>query len=622
CPLDTPMAGAVVTDFLLCQAPNDANKCAENTDLPGVYVMNPETQCNIVYESCDEFTPLGMALGLSPGQVVEVVDDALCALSVPEAVQLFTCEAGSNLGEGALVTNEQLCDALVEDVVQCEVGTTLEGVIVAAEDAATCDLAVPPVVMCPIDIENPMSGAIVTDMRLCNAPTDAIKCPALNPDNTPTDLPNVYVMNDNAFPAQCNIVYPTCDNTTPVGVALGLTPGQTIEVVDDAICQLPFEACGADTLLGSEAIVTDAQLCNATTDAVKCGEGTEFAGFYVMEGMEDQLCDLNLNIPTTTTCQNDDPLPQSLGIPGNEITVLTGGEEVCQTSAVTICAENTNLAGAVVTDVALCDAITETTGKSDLEICEFCINLSTQSSQSGQQVLELGNATNAYVNEGNDLQGAWGICSEENPVTTFKGLIDAHLTGDNNDEVTGLWQGLVEQNGDVIIGCMEAAEFGGTEIATLNVTKETPGCFVDISPGPGTELVDCISSPIEIPIIDAFEPNLFDITVTGNNVNPSNFLGSNDGVLVTLDQGSFDVSEEASSNLIIGGPIPIPQIPEDEVPDDCQEISPMISGGPFNTGVEDGGIFFCVIYSDECSGTINQGDNLECTIENYLLVIQ
>ncbi|MGD1834630.1 MAG: hypothetical protein ACPKQO_02790, partial [Nitrososphaeraceae archaeon] len=125
--------------------------------------------------------------------------------------------------------------------------------------------------------------------------------------------------------------------------------------------------------------------------------------------------------------------------------------------AVTTCGLDTNLAGAVVTDAALCDAITETTGKTDLEICEFCINLSTQSSQAGQGMLELGNATNAYVNEGNNLEGAWGVCTEENPVTTFKGLIDAHLMGDNNDEVTGLWQGFVEQNGDITIGCMEAA---------------------------------------------------------------------------------------------------------------------------------------------------------------------
>ncbi|MGD1838046.1 MAG: hypothetical protein ACPKPY_08320 [Nitrososphaeraceae archaeon] len=50
-----------------------------------------------------------------------------------------------------------------------------------------------------------------------------------------------------------------------------------------------------------------------------------------------------------------------------------------------------------------------------------------------------------------------GICSEEDPVSTFKGLIDDHLTVDNNDEATGLWQGFEEQNGDIIIGCMEAA---------------------------------------------------------------------------------------------------------------------------------------------------------------------
>ncbi|MGD1835319.1 MAG: hypothetical protein ACPKQO_06320 [Nitrososphaeraceae archaeon] len=97
--------------------------------------------------------------------------------------------------------------------------------------------------------------------------------------------------------------------------------------------------------------------------------------------------------------------------------------------------------------------------KSDEAICEFCINLSTQSLQSGVQVLVLGNSTNAYVNEGNGKVGAWGICSEEDPVETFSTIIENNLTGNNEREALGLWEGIELPNGDRIIGCMEAAGF-------------------------------------------------------------------------------------------------------------------------------------------------------------------
>ena len=53
------MEGAIVTDEILCQAPNSDNKCPQNSDLPGVYVMNPDTQCQILYDICDASTPLG-----------------------------------------------------------------------------------------------------------------------------------------------------------------------------------------------------------------------------------------------------------------------------------------------------------------------------------------------------------------------------------------------------------------------------------------------------------------------------------------------------------------------------------------------------------------------------------
>ena len=77
-----PMAGAVVTDPLLCEAPNDANVCPALTDLEGVYANNTDTDCNI-FATCAFNSPLGISLNLTASQSVEVADAQLCELSVP-----------------------------------------------------------------------------------------------------------------------------------------------------------------------------------------------------------------------------------------------------------------------------------------------------------------------------------------------------------------------------------------------------------------------------------------------------------------------------------------------------------------------------------------------------------
>ena len=40
-------AGTNVTDLILCEAPNDANICEEDTDLEGVFVNNTSTDCDL-----------------------------------------------------------------------------------------------------------------------------------------------------------------------------------------------------------------------------------------------------------------------------------------------------------------------------------------------------------------------------------------------------------------------------------------------------------------------------------------------------------------------------------------------------------------------------------------------
>ena len=239
------------------------------------------------------------------------------------------------------------------------------------------------------------NGIVVNSTEFC-----PVKCPS-------GPLTGYYVMNIE----QCGALE-ICDDT---GIVVG--QGETCPVIPEE----PF-------MCDNGILVDSPEQCPE-----KCTEGP-LEGHYVMNATTQ--CDPQLDLfecPNGIVVTSEDQCPQK----------CDGGtfDGFYVMNATTQCMPTIN------------------GEKSDEAICEFCINLSTQSLQSGQAVLELGNATNAYVNDGNNLQGAWGICSEEDPVSTFKGLIDDHLTGDNNDEATGLWQGFEEQNGDIIIGCMEAAGF-------------------------------------------------------------------------------------------------------------------------------------------------------------------
>jgi hypothetical protein len=117
------MTGAVVTDLDLCQAPNDANICPDDSDLGGVYANNTSTDCDI-FATCLADSPLGISLNLTAGGSVEVADEQLCDLSVP-GVEM--CTEGPMTG--AVVTDPTLCQA-PNDANICGEGEDLEGVFV------------------------------------------------------------------------------------------------------------------------------------------------------------------------------------------------------------------------------------------------------------------------------------------------------------------------------------------------------------------------------------------------------------------------------------------------------------------------------------------------------------
>ena len=108
--------------------------CPGGTDLVGVYANNA-AQCNIVYDTCDSTTPLGVALKLDPGETV-VVEDQICQLNVPELKQ---CRPNDNL-PNALVYDQALCNAAVP-AIQCPGGSDLAGIWVNPASVASCNIS-------------------------------------------------------------------------------------------------------------------------------------------------------------------------------------------------------------------------------------------------------------------------------------------------------------------------------------------------------------------------------------------------------------------------------------------------------------------------------------------------
>ncbi|MGD1838895.1 MAG: hypothetical protein ACPKPY_12670, partial [Nitrososphaeraceae archaeon] len=292
CPLDTPMAGAVVTDLLLCQAPNDENKCSMGTDLEGVYVMDTASDCTIFTE-CNAGSPLGMTLG---DQTVEVADPTLCNLDVPEEVELFLCIEGPM--EGAVVTDDDLCQA-PNDNNKCPQNTDLAGVFVMNTDT-DCDIYE----TCPVNTLQ--EGIQVSDLELCDV-ADGIICGAgtVNEGQVVTSQFLCDLQNQEISGQEC-----------PEGTDL-----EGVFVANpDEDCNI-FEICPPDTL-NAATTVTNLILCEVPNDNNICGENTDLPGVFVNN--------------TTQDCDIFEICPQGTELEGAVVTdlVLCGTIELTQTIAV------------------------------------------------------------------------------------------------------------------------------------------------------------------------------------------------------------------------------------------------------------------------------------------------
>jgi hypothetical protein len=130
------------------------------------------------------------------------------------------------------------------------------------------------------------------------------------------------------------------------------------------------------------------------------------------------------------------------------------------------------------------------------------------------------------------------------------------------------------------------------DFATLQIAKAIP-CFTN---GPGQE--DVCSA-----IFAAITPNLFDITVSGNNPNPSNFEGTSTQTEVTIGPGNYQISETADSS-----------------------VNTLISELETNLGADISGPQS--IFNGDCTkqgndfatGTIAEEETQDCTINNAFTV--
>ena len=361
CPAGTDLEGHLVAAGSNLQVACDEDAaqfetCPAGTDLDGVLVTNAPEDCNI-FATCDANDPLGRALGLTGAQTVEVADAQLCELTIPAGVNLSTCPAGSNLGEGALVTDLQLCNAATP-ADQCPVGSTLEGVWVNPDElATTCNIPIPPpvpTVECPAgtplagatvtderlcqfeDIplftcsaDSNLGAAVVTDQDLCNAATPAEQCPV------ESDLAGVWV-NPDELATTCAIQIP------PSFVCPAGTPLAGATVTDERLCQfedIDLITCPAGTN-NAGALVTDERLCEAPNNDNICADGTDLAGVYVT----DPATECDLDFPETVQCPPGSNLP-----PGSMVTAI----QLCFAATPAVqCASGSDLAGVWVNSTA------------------------------------------------------------------------------------------------------------------------------------------------------------------------------------------------------------------------------------------------------------------------------
>jgi hypothetical protein len=144
----------------------------------------------------------------------------------------------------------------------------------------------------------------------------------------------------------------------------------------------------------------------------------------------------------------------------------------------------------------------------------------------------------------------------------------------------------------------ESCNFETPELnTTLAVTKTVTCATANASLQPACDA-----------LIAGIAPNQFNITVTGNNPNPSQFNGSSTAVVVTLDPGLYNV-------LDIG----YPSVPADIFAVIAQ-FSPAISSIQTEDPIFSGDCTVILGNAQTARGTIAAGESQTCNIENAFTI--
>jgi hypothetical protein len=188
------------------------------------------------------------------------------------------------------------------------------------------------------------------------------------------------------------------------------------------------------------------------------------------------------------------------------------------------------------------------------------------------------------------IQGPPGANGTQGP----PGIVNAELCPAGTD-----LENVYVLNGTTAESCnFETPELNTTLAVTKTVT--CTAAIVDLQPA-----CDAIIAGTGAPS-GQITPNDFNITVTGNNPNPSSFNGSSTAVVVTLDPGPYNVTD-----------IGYPSVPLalSEIFDEFQGISSIVPIITFSGDCEQ-----ILGFSQRANGTIAAGDSQTCNIQNAFLV--
>jgi len=190
-----------------------------------------------------------------------------------------------------------------------------------------------------------------------------------------------------------------------------------------------------------------------------------------------------------------------------------------------------------------------------------------------------------------------GLISKDNNIgsidtSSLFNCVGAAITCDNDNTV----------NNEVAIN--NGTNGGGNGPGTLFVDKEIRCVSTDGTPS-NDEVCEFAESLSSFPSEDEFE-----FTITGDNPDPSQFIGSSTGTTVTIRAGAYEISETNNIELgqltFLAGALSIST--------DSIDISPSGSVGDcVYTGSTD-------FDSTVATGSMTEGESLECTIINTVTI--